>query len=189
MTRRTIRRLGGAAVGALLVVACAGDVAVPGGRLADVVAAEVTTTTGAVEVPPVDADLATAGWPEAAAWIAREADAGRPVVLNVFASWCEPCEEEAPILAGLSRELTEVSFLGVAHQDQLDAAREFVEEHELPFATLYDIGGEVARGVGSHGMPTTAFFDREGRLVGLHVGPLSEDELRDRIGDLVAAGP
>lgn len=187
MTRRSVWTLAGATVGALLVAACAGESGGAEGELLDVVAAEVVQTAGDVDVPPRDADLTAAGWDETAAWIAREARSGRPVVLNVFASWCGPCEDEAPILRRLAGEFTDVAFLGVAHQDGLDAARAFVGEHELPFPTLYDIGGEVARAVGSHGMPTTAFFDREGRLVGLHVGPLSEAELRDRIGDLVVA--
>lgn len=189
MTARPAWRLAGATLCAVLAAACAGADGGGGRQLADVVAAEVVATTGEVDVPPRDADLAAAGWHETAAWIAREAEAGRPLVLNVFASWCEPCKEEAPILGRLAAELTQVTFLGVAHQDRLDAARGFVREHELPYPTLYDFGGEVARAVGSHGMPTTAFFDREGRLVGLHVGPLSEAELRGRIGELVAAAP
>lgn len=179
MTGRGLRL----AVAAAVAVAVAGCSS--GDDLVDVVAAEVVADTpGEVEVPPRDADLAPAGWPETAAWIAREAEAGRPVVLNVFASWCGPCQDEAPILRELSRQLPDVAFLGVDHQDRLEEGRRFVEEHQVPFPTLYDVGGEVARAVGSHGMPTTAFFDRDGRLVGLHVGPLSEEELRDRIEGL-----
>lgn len=189
MTTGRIRPLAAGIVVALSLASCGEGTGGPQRELADVVAAEVVADAGDVEVPPVDADLAEAGWPEAAAWIARETEAGRPVVLNVFASWCGPCEEEAPILSKLAREITGVSFLGVAHQDKLEAARGFVQEHDLPFPTLFDLGGEVARGVGSYGMPTTAFFDRDGRLVGLHVGPLSEDELRDRIGGLAAGAP
>lgn len=150
----------------------------------------VASAAPGVEVPPRDADLAPAGWAEASAWIAREAADGRPVLLNVFASWCGPCEDEAPILRELSQELSGVTFLGVDHQDRLEEGRAFVEEHRLPYATLYDIGGEVARAIGSHGMPTTALFDADGRLVDLHVGPLTEDELRERLAThgLVADG-
>ena len=186
MTGRAVRRLAWAMVGAVVASGCGGG---SGRELPDVVAAEVASAAGDVEVPPLDADLAPAGWHETAAWIARATEGGRPLVLNVFASWCGPCKDEAPVLRKLAAEMPEVSFLGVAHRDRLEAARAFVREHELPFPTLFDLGGEVAPAVGSYGMPTTAFFDGDGRLVGLHVGPLTEDELRDRIGDLVVAAP
>lgn len=176
----SLRRLAVAGVGVLAVAlgGCGGN------DVADVVAGEAVAAAGDVEVPPRDADLAPAGWPEAAAWIAREAEADRPVVVNLFASWCGPCADEAPALRAVALELPDVAFLGVDHQDLLEDGRAFVEEHDVPFPTLFDIGGEVARAIGSTGMPTTAFFDRDGRLVDLHVGPLSEDELRDRIDGL-----
>lgn len=168
----------------LMLAACGGD------DIADVVAAEAVAAAGDVEVPPRDADLAPAGWPATAAWIAREAEAKRPVVMNLFASWCGPCEDEAPALRAVALDLPEVAFLGVDHQDLLKDGRAFVDEYDLPFPTLFDIGGEVARAIGSTGMPTTAFFDRDGRLVDLHVGPLSEEQLRDRIEDLgLLVGP
>lgn len=138
----------------------------------------------AAEAPPRDADLADAGWPEAAAWIRREAGEGRPVVMNIFASWCAPCERELPLLNRTAAANPDVAFLGIDHLDQRDSAERFVAEQEVGFPTLYDVGGEVAAGVGARGMPTTAFFDADGRLVSLATGELSEQQLEARLAEL-----
>lgn len=154
----------------------------------DLVASEVVAAVGEdVEVPPRDADLAPAGWHETAAWIAREAEQGRPVVVNMFASWCEPCRDEAPVFRKVAQDRTDIAFLGVDHEDRIPLGRAFVEDERLGFPTVFDVGGEVARAVGSTGMPTTAFFDADGRLQEIHVGPLTEDELTERIARLEPA--
>lgn len=176
-----------AVAAATIVIALAGC-----GRagIPDLVAAEVVRSQPTpVETPPRDADLADAGWPAVAAWIAREAQAGRPTVVNVFASWCGPCRDEAPLLRAAAAVRDGIAFLGVDHQDLRAEGRQFVDEQQLGFATLYDVDGEVARAVGSTGMPTTAFFDRTGRLVAVHVGPLTAEDLDRRLAELVAAAP
>lgn len=177
--------VGWLAAAALLVGAtgCTGESSV-------VIAGEVVDAADReVAVPPRDADLHDAGWPETAAWIARETRDGRPVVVNVFASWCAPCRDEAPAFRAVSQDRPDVAFLGIDHQDLREKGRAFVEEEAIPFPTLYDVGGEVARAVGSTGMPTTAFFDLDGRLVDMHVGPLTEAELRTRLDELGFAAP
>lgn len=136
-------------------------------------------------VPARDAHLADGGWPEAAAWIAREAAAGRPTVVNIFAAWCGPCREEAPVLRAAMRAHPEVAWLGVDHLDRREDGAAFLREERLPFdATLYDVTGDVAANVASRGMPTTAFFDHEGRLVHTHTGMVTEELLADRLAEL-----
>ncbi|MBW3621743.1 MAG: TlpA family protein disulfide reductase [Actinobacteria bacterium] len=135
--------------------------------------------------PPADAHLVDGGWPEAAAWIARESAGGRATVVNLFASWCGPCREEAPVLRRAMADHPGIAFLGVDHIDRRPEGEAFLEEEELGFdATLFDVAGDVAAGIGARGMPTTAFFDRDGRLVALHTGPLTEADLAERLAEL-----
>lgn len=163
------------AVVALLSSACSG-----GAQRLDVHAVEDAPP------PPPDARLADAGWPEAAAWIAREAAAGRPVVVNIFASWCVPCRRELPLLLDAADANPGIAFLGVDHQDLRNQGEEFVAEQEVDFPTLYDPSGDIAVAVGARGMPTTAFFDADGRLIDTHTGELNQQLLADRLAELTA---
>lgn len=164
-----------AVAAALLVNACGGA-----GSELDVHEA------AAASPPPVDAQLVDGGWPEVAAWVAREADAGRPTVVNLFASWCAPCRAEAPLLRTAIAANPDVAWLGVAHSDFRDNAAGFLEEERLDVASVLDLDGTVAAAVGSRGLPTTAFFDARGRLVYVHQGVLTEPVLAQRLGDLRA---
>jgi cytochrome c biogenesis protein CcmG, thiol:disulfide interchange protein DsbE len=130
--------------------------------------------------PPPDADLAPATWPEAAAWIRRETDQGRPVVMNLFASWCIPCRREMPMLLAAADDNPELAFLGVATNDTAGDARGIVDELGISIPTLLDTAGDdVAYEIAARGMPTTVTFDAEGRLVGRVVGELTERSLEE----------
>ena len=131
----------------------------------------------ATELPPRDAVLADAGWPEVAGWIRRETEAGRPVLVNLFASWCEPCKRELPLLVDAASEADDVTFVGVDHQDQRENAAAMLEDFAIDYPTLYDPAGETAFEVGARGMPTTVVFDRDGRLAGRVIGELTEASL------------
>lgn len=171
---------------ALAIVA--GLVAIGGvAVLTGLLESDETVDVHAVEdapAPPRDAELAEAAWPRAAAWIRRESEQGRPVVMNIFASWCDPCERELPLLNRAARDNPEIAFLGIDHLDQRSQAEEFVEEQEVAFPTLFDIGGDVAANVGARAMPTTVFFDADGRVVSLAPGELSEDQLEQRLAEI-----
>jgi thiol-disulfide isomerase/thioredoxin len=132
------------------------------------------------EPPPADAELAPADWPATAAWIRREVDEGRPVLVNLFASWCIPCKREMPMLIAAADAEPEFAFLGVATNDTEADARELVEELEITFPTLLDtMGDDVGFAFAARGMPTTVVFDRDGRLVGRVVGELTSRSLAE----------
>lgn len=135
-------------------------------------------------VPPRDADLVSGGWPEAAAWIAREAAEDRPVLVNIFASWCGPCAREMPLLLEAADANPDIAFLGIDHVDRYEDGRAFVEEHGVSFATLHDLDGDVAFAVGGRGMPTTVVFDAEGRLAGRVIGELTETSLEQLLDEV-----
>ena len=191
MSRGPVRTLArGLLVAAVLLVGGAGctddsgevvDFGVTPGEDAPRVPADDGVDVFAVEapetVPPVDARLVPGGWPEAAAFIAREAEAGNPTLVNIFASWCGPCRAEMPMLLEARDANPEVTFLGIDHLDRLEDGEAFVEEFGIDFATIHDLDGDVAFAVGGRGMPTTVVFDREGRLAGRVVGELTETTL------------
>lgn len=127
--------------------------------------------------PPPGSVLTDGGWTEASAFVARSTDAGRPVVINLFASWCAPCEREMPLLNRVAAREIGTDFLGVAHLDARRDAERFVAEQQVVFTTILDLDGEVAAAVGGRGLPVTVAFDRSGAMVGRLFGELTEESL------------
>ena len=95
---------------------------------------------------------------------------GRPVVINFFASWCQPCNDEAPDLAEFARENPDVAFVGVDTGDDLDDGRAFVDKYGLDYPIVFDPDGRIGGAWGVDGIPTTVFLDADGverdRIVG-----------------------
>lgn len=104
---------------------------------------------------------------------------GAPAFIDVWASWCLSCEEEAPVIARLAREFRGcVRFIGIDVQDSRGAGRSFVRRHGLAFPHLFDPDGSVAAKLAVYGIPTMLLVDREGRIAGTLVGRQAETKLR-----------
>ncbi|HEX2392158.1 MAG TPA: TlpA disulfide reductase family protein [Solirubrobacterales bacterium] len=100
---------------------------------------------------------------------------GYPVVVNLWASWCGPCRFEFPTLQKLSARFGKrVAFLGVNSQDSDDAAATFLEEAPVPYPSYTDPDQAVFDSLRATGLPDTAFYDRQGKLVYLKQGPYSK---------------
>jgi thiol-disulfide isomerase/thioredoxin len=111
-----------------------------------------------------------------------------PVVLNLWASWCPPCRDEAPLLAAAHRRYgDEVHFVGVDLEDTKDGAVKFMEAFGIEFPSLFDPQGEIARAFGLRGIPVTVVFDDAGDEVFRKVGIITEAELLRAIDDAAAA--
>ncbi len=109
---------------------------------------------------------------------------GKVVVLNFWASWCEPCKEESPRLQAAWERWREegVVVVGIDAQDFRADARRFVERYGLTYPIVHDGEGSTLGRFGVTGFPETWFVDREGRLVGERVqGPVSEEQLTRNI--------
>jgi cytochrome c biogenesis protein CcmG/thiol:disulfide interchange protein DsbE len=108
---------------------------------------------------------------------------GYPVVVNKWASWCGPCRGEFPVFQKAAiQEAKRIAFVGVDSSDNDDNAKTFLADFPLSYPSYRDPDLKVARvfnGVGA--FPTTAFYDRRGKVAYVHQGPYRsvDDLLRD----------
>ncbi|RIH79650.1 Thiol:disulfide interchange protein CycY [Meiothermus taiwanensis] len=107
---------------------------------------------------------------------------GKPVLLNIWASWCIPCRTEAPLLERFHQQYKDqVLILGVNVQDSEAEALKFVQEYGLTFPSVYDARGRIGIEYGYYGVPETFVIDRHGVVLARHAGELSEAQLRGYI--------
>jgi thiol-disulfide isomerase/thioredoxin len=90
---------------------------------------------------------------------------GRPVVINVWASWCPPCQDEAPDLARFAREHPEAQLLGIDIRDEKGSARAFYREYDWRHPSIFDPSGEKAASLGLQGQPITYFLNENHEIV------------------------
>lgn len=102
---------------------------------------------------------------------------GTPVVVNAWATWCAPCKEEFPVLQRAAvRYGTSVAFLGIATRDNDDDVRAWLREHWTAYPSYADPDGRASRAIGATvGLPTTVFYDRDGKVAYIHQGPYRDD--------------
>lgn len=108
---------------------------------------------------------------------------GMPVVLNVWASWCIPCREEAPRLqrGWESARRQGVLFLGLNQQDTRNDARTFIREFGLDYPNVRDPTKETSRRWGVTGIPETFFITAEGNVVSHVIGTISAEQLAEGV--------
>lgn len=111
-----------------------------------------------------------------------QAARGRPVVINLWASWCGPCRQEMPMLAAAQQRERDVGFLFVNQGESAHAVRAYLSDQSLTLhEVLLDPGSMLGPAVGSRGLPTTLFYDAHGRQVDAHFGVLNAAALASRL--------
>jgi thiol-disulfide isomerase/thioredoxin len=98
--------------------------------------------------------------------------AGKPLVVNVFGTWCGPCNSEAPELAEFAKANPQAQFVGVAEDDTEDTVSEFMGKYELSYPVVLD-DKRLGNMWGTQYVPTTIFFNASGQEVDRIVGAAS----------------
>jgi cytochrome c biogenesis protein CcmG/thiol:disulfide interchange protein DsbE len=106
-------------------------------------------------------------------------------LVNFFASWCAPCREEHPQLMALARQ-PGVTLDGVAYKDKPGESRAFLDRLGNPFGQIgVDREGTTAMDFGVYGVPETYVIDRTGHIRYRHVGPLTNEDVKEKILPLI----
>lgn len=112
---------------------------------------------------------------------------GEWVLVNVWASWCTPCRDEAPALQDFYEKHKNQNFtiLGVDSQDTIEDASKFIDEFGLTYPHLHDGSGDYAAKLGTTGVPESFLVDPEGNLVLPRPGPVTKDYLDQQVAPLL----
>jgi len=105
---------------------------------------------------------------------------GRPVFLNLWASWCFPCREEMPAIDAASVAHPEVEFVGVAVQDSEADAAEFAEEIGVSYILGFDNDGDVEDAYNPLGLPASYIISGDGVIVERIFGKVTEQDLAEK---------
>lgn len=114
----------------------------------------------------------------------------RPVILNFWASWCVPCKEEMPALQGAYEKYRDAGLivlgLNQTFVDDLETAREFVNELALTFPNVRDDTGNTSEGLYQvMGLPTSVFITADGKIVHKQIGQMTEEQIESFSRQLV----
>lgn len=114
--------------------------------------------------------------------------AGRPLVINLWATWCPPCHREMPVLAAAQLAHPDIQFVFVNQGESAAVVRRYLAAHGLRLSNVVlDPARQAGARTGSSGYPTTLFYDAQGRLDQRHMGELSHATLSEKIDRLRAS--
>lgn len=108
---------------------------------------------------------------------------GKVVLVAVWASWCSPCRDEAPLIEQALTRFEDDGFavLGINFRDGAPSARAFADEVDMTFPSVSDLSGATAVDWGITGLPQSFLIDREGRIIAQTLGPLTESWIDDNL--------
>ena len=111
---------------------------------------------------------------------------GQPVMINFWATWCQPCIAEHPVLQAIARRYEgRAHFVGIIYQDEPELIRRFIAQRGGWGRTLLDPEGDTAIAYGVYGAPETFFIDAGGTVVRKVTGPMGASFLSDIIEELL----
>lgn len=99
---------------------------------------------------------------------------GRPVIVNLWATWCPPCRREMPMMSQAEQEHPEVRFVFLNQSEHRDVMSEFLRNESLDLQTiLYDPESAFSSATGTHALPTTFFYSADGELRKVYAGEVT----------------
>ena len=106
---------------------------------------------------------------------------GKPLVVNFFATCCDPCREEMPLINELARKGAQDRYhvVGIAVEDSRAAVLEFAEDAKLEFPVALDLNSTVKRSYRIFGPPATLFVDRDGIIRDVVLGPVTAERVKE----------
>lgn len=113
---------------------------------------------------------------------------GKGVVLNFWASWCQPCEQEAKDLETAWQQYKDkgIVFVGVDYLDQEPSALRYLQKFNISYPNGTDLAGQASKRYTIRGVPETFFIDPQGKIVGCRqVGPIDQAGLAERIAQIM----
>jgi len=113
---------------------------------------------------------------------------GKPLVVNFFASWCDPCRDEMPLIIELAAKAQgNYQVLGIAVEDTRAAIIEYVKEAKITFPVALDLNSTVKRSYRIFGPPATFFIDSQGIIRDLVLGPITPERARQAMVKIAPA--
>ena len=107
---------------------------------------------------------------------------GKPMVINLWATWCGPCRREMPVLVAAQQARADVRFIFADQGESAVQVRSYLQQNQLsPQHVLVDANSQLSQHYRSPGYPTTLFLDADGQLRDMHIGELSHATLADRL--------
>jgi cytochrome c biogenesis protein CcmG, thiol:disulfide interchange protein DsbE len=112
---------------------------------------------------------------------------GKVVIVNFWASWCQPCRQEAAYLEQSWRKYKDqgVVFIGVDYVDTENAALAYIEEFDITYINGPDLGTKISQAYNIKGVPETYYVAKDGELRGVQIGPLEPPQLDEKINALL----
>ena len=107
-----------------------------------------------------------------------------PAVVNLWATWCQPCRKELPAFQEVSTARPDVRFVGVDIAEDATKARDFLTELGITFDQYLDDRGQLSEALGTAVLPVTIVVDADGKVATEHVGPMSVDDLEHALDGL-----
>jgi len=119
--------------------------------------------------------------------LALSALRGKGVYLNFFATWCAPCNEEAPYINGLQKQFRKrgLVVVGVDEREDNDKAKSFIQKFGLTYKAIVDANGDVLAPYGAIGLPLHVFIDRRGTIRLIRNGEMSKQEIESAIKSIL----
>ena len=107
---------------------------------------------------------------------------GKPLVINFFASWCDPCRDEMPLINDLaSKSGGQYHVLGIAVEDTRAAVTDYIKEAKLIFPVALDLNSTVKRSYRIFGPPATFFIDGQGIIRDVVIGPITSERAKEAV--------